>query len=292
MRNLIIGGCSGYNINQIKPWVLSINEHISECDKVLCVDKLTDQTKHWLVEQGFTLVDIPKNINLPIHVLRFFSIYDYLKDNWRKYDYVVTTDVKDVIFQANPFPYVEKMFWLDYNLIAGSESLKYKDEPWGDDNLKSAYGEYVYNLYKDKTIYNVGTIGGSAELVKDLIFNIFTNAINRPIFIVDQAVYNVLIQTEPFYSQIFFANQSDAWAVQAGTTADPSKIDFFRPNLLEAEPIFEDGLVKTGQNGRDCKKGTPFIIVHQYDRVPEWKRHIYAKYGVEQEVVYFKYNTN
>ena len=193
-----------------------------------------------------------------------------------------------MLFRSNPFEFLSSSE-SPINIIAGSESIAYKNEPWGDDNLKSAYGPYVYEMYKDKIIYNVGTIGGQSGYVKDLIFNIFTNAINRPIPIVDQAVFNVLIHTVPLRHTVFFADQKDGWAVQAGTTADPSKIEYFRPNLVEAEPIFEDGVVKTGEDGFNCVKGTPFVIVHQYDRVPEWKEYFYNKYGVEDESQYFTY---
>ena len=191
-KNLIIGGCTYYGINQLKPWVLSVLETMPDADKVLCVGNITHQTRIWLNDLGFTLIDMPTDTNIPVHVLRFLSIHNFLKDNYLNYNYVVTTDVKDVIFQSDPFEFLTSSD-STINIIAGSESIAYQDEPWGDDNLKSAYGPYVYEMYKDKIIYNVGTIGGQSEYVKDLIFNIFTNAINRPIPIVDQAVFNVLI---------------------------------------------------------------------------------------------------
>jgi hypothetical protein len=88
-----------------------------------------------------------------------------------------------------------------------------------------------------------------------------------------------------------FADQSDAWACQAGTTADPSKIESFRPHLLEAEPIFENGLVLTGQDNYNYKKGTPFVIVHQYDRVPEWKKHVMETFNQDDPATLFTYRT-
>ena len=117
--------------------------------------------------------------------------------------------------------------------------------------------------------------------------NIFTNATNRPIPIVDQAVYNVLINTQPYKDVVYFADQKDGWACQAGTTVDPSKISGFRPHLTESEPIWEDNLVKTGEDTYICKKGTPFVIVHQYDRVPEWKKFVMEKYG-QQDMITFR----
>jgi len=286
MKNLIIGGFTNYNYNQLKPWVESICEVMPDAHKVMCVGNASLETRAILTNKGFELVDMP-NANIPVHVLRFFSIYEYLRTNWKKFNLVVTTDVKDVYFQKDPFK------WLDYHnigvkdmhqIVAGSEGMLYKDEPWGNDNLMQCYGEHIHNIFKNNEIYNVGTLGGSAEYIKDLVFNIFSNATNRPIPIVDQAVYNVLIQTQPYKDITLFTPQSAGWAVQAGTTVDPSKIDMFRPFLTESEPIFEDGVVKTS-------KGKPFCIVHQYDRVPEWKKFVMNKYNQEDPNEFFTYRT-
>ena len=282
-KDLIIGGCTNYGINELKPWVLSVNECMPEADKVMCVGNATQETRDWLVANNFRIVDMPQ-AQIPIHVLRFLSIYNFLKDNWEDYRYVVTTDVKDVYFQWSPFKWMtDSLQNLGmYQLVCGSEGLKYKDEPWGNENLMQAYGPYVHELFKDKEIYNVGVLGGTAEYVKDLVFNIFTNAINRPIAICDQAVFNVLINTQPYFDVVFFAWNRHAWACQAGTMVDPSKIEQFRPNLLEDEPIFDNGVVWTAHREMYC-------IVHQYDRVPEWKEFVRVKYGQNDPQQFFTY---
>lgn len=289
-RHLIIGAATGYNYNQLKPWVESIDKVCGEnIDRVLIVGNLSQETRIKLVAKDFQLIDIPQIEGIPIHVARFLAIYNYLKDEGSQYKYVVTTDVKDVYFQSNPFDWLEENLQ-SYKLVAGSESMKYEDEPWGNENLLQTYGPYVHEVFKKNEIYNVGTIGGYAEYVKDLMFNIFFNSINRPIPIVDQAVYNVLLNTQPYKSITYFAKQNHGWACQAGTTADPSKMNQFRPHLLEAEPIFK-GLVLTGEDSVVCHKGTPFVIVHQYDRVPEWKKHVMEKYEQEEEAQMFSYRT-
>jgi hypothetical protein len=282
-KDLIIGAFTNYNFNQLRPWVESIEECGFKGDKVMVMGNYSKETHDELEKRNFFLVDMPK-LNIPVHVLRFLAIYDYLKDVHLHYRYVVTTDVKDVYFQTNPID------WLVENLkfkklVAGSEGMLYKDEPWGNDNLFQTYGTYVHELFKNNKIYNVGTIGGDAEYVKDLVFNIFTNATNRPIPIVDQAVYNVLLQTQPYKDVTLFADQWLGWACQAGTTVDPSKINAFRPYLVEKEPIFKDGKVLTSL-------GRPFSIVHQYDRVPEWKQFVMEKYNQEDASNFFTYRTN
>jgi hypothetical protein len=287
-KDLLIGGCTNYGIDQLKPWVLSAAVHMPDADKVMCVGNCDAETREWLMKNEFTLVDMPK-LNLPVHVLRFLSIYEYLRDTHDKYRYVLTTDVKDVFFQSNPFEWVHNNMNIPKcKLIAASEGIRYKDEAWGNENLMQTYGAYVHDQFKDNEIYNVGVVAGRSEYVKDMVFNIFTNAVNRPIPIVDQAVYNVLIQTQPFKDVIQFVKHDGAWACQAGTTVDPSKIDSFRPNLLCKEPYFDGEYI---YSYGPALKGNKYPIVHQYDRVPEWTEMVRKKFGQEAKSESFIYRT-
>ena len=284
-KDLIIGAFTNYNYNQLKPWVESIDECGFTGDKVMVVGNASQETIGELIKRNFIVVPMPRADNIPVHVLRFLAIYQFLKTQWTNYRYVVTTDVKDVYFQTNPCSIFENKFYQDNNLklVVASEGLKYKDEPWGNENLMQAYGPYVHEEFKENEIFNVGTFGGHAEYVKDMVFNIFTNATNRPIPIVDQAVFNVLINTVPYKDVIWYTHD---WACELGTVMDPSKIEQFRPNLMFSEPIWQDGQVMVPPLGI-----TPFPIVHQYDRVPELRSYIMNKYKQEDPNNYFVYRT-
>lgn len=265
MKNLIIGGSFGYNIEQIRNWVESINRTIplEAADRAIVVGDTASDVVRWLESKHFTVIQVDKS-NLAPHVARFIFIYDYLCSRYKSYKYVVTTDVRDVIFQSNPFEWLDNNLLPTKKLVAGSEGLLYKDEPWGNMNLYETYGQYVYDRFKDNEIFNVGVLGGTAEYIKDLVFNIVTNSVNRPVPIVDQAVFNVLSQTQPYKDIIQFTPHDSTWACQLGTTADPNKIEYFRTRLICAEPIYRDGVVYNSRNEMYC-------IVHQYDRVPAWK---------------------
>jgi len=282
-KNLIIGAFTGYNYNQLKPWVDSIDSCGFVGDKVMVVGDASQDTRNELLKQGFRLHDMPR-INAPIHVARFWSIYDFLHNNWEEYDIVVTTDVKDVYFQRDPCAWIKE--YTDKPLVAGSESLRYKDESWGDENLMQAYGPEVYERFKNNIIYNVGTFGGQSDYVRDMCFNIFTNSLNRPIPIVDQAVYNVLINTQPYKDNVLFTNQEDGWAVQLGTTGDPSKMERFRPNLTEPEPLFD-----YNKKVITTSAGEPHCIVHQYDRVPLWQSLVRNMFNQEDPNQFFTFRT-
>lgn len=278
MEDLIIGCSTNYNWDTLKYWVNSINKSGFKGKKVLIALNCDKDTAQKVSDAGFTVVgynqddagNLIYNSNIPVHVERFLHIFNILAQN--EFRYVITTDVKDVIFQKDPIPFVEQSLFQNQGLILSSESIRYRDEPWGDNNIKETFGDYFYNVLKNREIFNVGVLAGRGFAIKDLCSMIFQLSLNRPIPIVDQAVFNYVISLEPFASYSRFFRSEDGWACQLGTTADPSKIEQFKPNLLEPCPQFVDGKVVTST-------GNEFTIVHQYDRVPEWRTIIEKTYG-------------
>ncbi len=278
MKDLIIGASTGYTWDTLKYWVNSINQSGFDGDKVLVLMNCDRETTMKVANAGFTIIGfeqdaqgnlVYKHEGIPVHVERFIHIYEHLCRN--DYRYVITTDVKDVIFQKNPIKFIEENIG-DKNLMFASESILYKDEAWGNQNLLETYGKYIYDKFKDNEIYNVGVLAGTGSAMRDLCINIFTAAINRPIPICDQSTFNFMISQHPYTDTSLYMKSEDGWACQLGTTGDPSKIEQFRPHLLEKTPIFEDGKVWTSHRHE-------FTIVHQYDRVPEWRKVIEKTYG-------------
>ena len=277
MKDLIVGCATNYDWSKLKYWVNSINASGFSGDKVLILMNCDKDTVQKVTDAGFSIIafgqDSQGNLTyqsqLMVHVERFIHIYKLLKDN--QYRFVITTDVKDVIFQQNPSVWLENNLSDKEDLVFSSESMKYKDEPWGRENLTQCYGQGIYEDFKNNTIFNVGVLAGRGYAMRDLTLQLFLNCINRPIPIVDQAVFNEMISRHPYLSSSMYTVSESGWACQLGTTADPSKIESFRPFLLEPSPKMEGDKVVTS-------KGIEYTIVHQYDRVPEWKKIIEAKY--------------
>jgi len=88
---------------------------------------------------------------------------------------------------------------------------------------------------------------------------------------------NVLLQMKTYQDVTNFANSEDGWAAQLGTTG-PQIAKEYGDKLLEQSPIMKDGMVCTSE-------GKPFALVHQYDRVPEWKESIEKKFEDDAEEV-------
>lgn len=282
-KNLIIGGFSGYNFNQLKPWVKSISDLNIDCDKVLIVGKTTQETKDELVKNNFILKDMIM-FDLPVHIQRWLTVYNFLHEHRNEYDNVVMTDLKDVYFQDDPFKWMKKNLG-DKKIVTGSESLLYKDESWGNQNLLDTFRgiDSLYQKFKDFEIFNVGVLGGKTEYLADLFLHNFLLALGYPPAL-DQGTFNILMHTKPYNDIVYFAKQHEGWACHAGTTVDPSKIKTFRPYLLEEEPVYKDKIVYTST-------GKKFCMVHQYDRVPEWSKDVREKYGQEDPNSLFVYRT-
>lgn len=277
-KDLIIGCSTNYTWDTLKYWINSAKMTGFAGDIVLILMNCDKDTAYKVAQAGVKIVgfnqdnqgNLKYSSKLPVHVERFLHIYNYLSEH--EYNYVITTDVKDVIFQKNPSEFLNSQLGARQQLMFASESMKYCDEPWGNQNLLETYGPYIHEKFKNNIIYNVGVLAGRFAAMKALMINIFTAAINRPIPICDQSTFNFMISQFPYTETCRYMESETGWACQLGTTADPSKLDQFKPFLLEKSPEFVDGVVTTSM-------GNKFCIVHQYDRVPEWRKEIEVKYG-------------
>lgn len=284
---MVIGCITNYNFDKIKYWVNSLDSSGFTGDKVMICYNIGYDVVEELTKRGYIIFGFHKNDearrleynkkDFNICLERFVHIWYFLSNlqNKEQYRYVISTDVKDVVFQSNPSEWLEKNIG-DKKLNVASESLKYKDEPWGTHNLYHSFGPLIHQNNNENTIYNAGTISGEFNTFVDLCLNIFLACGGAPSNVPggggpDQAALNVLLNLQPYKDITNFATSESGYAAQLGTTADPNKIEEFKKVLLEPTPYLEDGIVKTST-------GVPFSIVHQYDRVPAWKNIIESKY--------------
>jgi hypothetical protein len=264
MKDLVIGCSHGYSWKNLKFWIKSINASGFVGDKVLIVKDCSDDTIKSVEEHGFKVIradqSIIKNSRaselMPIHVERFIYIYDFLKNN--NYRYVITTDVRDVIFQKNPIEFIEQNI-KDKNLLFASESMLYHHEVWGNKNLHKTFGDYIYNDFKEAEIYNVGVLAGKGYAVRDIALNIFISSCRGGTPICDQSTFNVMIATSPYKETSLYLKAKDFWTGQIGTTDDPSRMEHNDQFLLEGRPIIKNNKILNFEEKE-------FYIVHQYDR--------------------------
>jgi hypothetical protein len=269
MKDLIIGCIINYNIDKIKYWINSINKSEFTGDKVLISFGVDTNTEKFILENGFQLYKYEKT-NRHIVVDRFIAMWDFLSKIDKDYKYVISTDVKDVIFQYNPSDWLKKNM-TNKKLLVSSECLKYKNEDWGNSNLYLSY-PHLYQNNINNIIYNAGTIAGELNYIKDFFLHIFNLSLLGGDPQPDQAAMNILIHTHPFNDITYKANQEDGWCCQLGTTLDPKIKDKYIPFLLEPVPNFINDVFVNSNNEIYC-------LVHQYDRVPGIKEIIEKKYS-------------
>jgi hypothetical protein len=290
MKDIVVGCITNYNFDKIKYWVNSLDRSGFDGVKILLCYNIAFEVAEELAKRGYTIFafgqdketgnliykhpnDRPFNICLD----RFAHIPFFLNrlENKEQYRYIISTDVKDVVFQTNPSEWLESNIG-DKKLNVACESIRYKDEDWGRNNMQLSFGPLIYDRMKDRPIYNAGTISGEFTTMLDFMTNVFLSCGGAPANVPggggpDQAAINVLLDMKPYRDITNFAMSEDGYAAQLGTTG-PQISAKYGQHLVEPAPIMVDDMVCTSQ-------GKPFAMVHQYDRVPEWKQIIEKKYA-------------
>ena len=285
MKDLVIGAVTGYNFDTIEPWVNSLDRSGFDGDKAMICYNVSFDVCNELTKRGYKIFGFERNEEdrqleyskpgFNIVCERFHHLWGILRGIEQEYRYIITTDVKDVIFQRNPSEWIEKNIG-DKKIIASSESMYYKDEEHNNFALYSNYGTAIHAAYSDKLIYNAGVMAGDFETMLDLFMHIYLLCDAAPSHWnqhgggPDQPAYNLLMHAKPHRDIMCHTSPDDGWAAQLGTTG-PHVADRCWPKLTDAVPIMKDGKVCT-------PSGDPFYIVHQYDRIPEWKQILVGQY--------------
>lgn len=268
-KNLIIGATDNYNWQQLKPWATSIKASGFQGDVVLLAYRIMPDVVSHMEQLGIHVYAVthddygqPIDHNkdgLPtqIHKLRNFHIWEFLQD--KDYEMVAITDTRDVYFQENPNDLLNEFAEKFPDMVAvPSENVKFSDEPWNADMLARFFGPYVSALLADKSTCNSGTFFGPIQLMASTMLTMYFIQKGFIATGVDQPTLNFLAYTNPYMYVIL--DHDSGWACQCGTTLDPSK-PHFQNVQISGKPKIENNKVFTSN-------GKPFVIVHQYDRVP------------------------
>jgi len=261
---IILGCITKYLPEDIKPYVESIDQSGFLGKKVMLVYDVPQQTIDYLKSKGWELYG--GELQQHIILQRFRDVYKLL-DNYLD-ETIIWTDVKDVIFQQDPTKWIESN--MKKEIMAFSESIKLKDDPWAVVNSGTSF-PMEWEWLQNKTSYCAGTIVGKGFALKDLFIEIYRWSMtsSNQGQLSDQAAYNVLINLNHFKENVQFVNQEEGFVTQLGTVL--IKKDEFKNVLLEPTPIYSEGNLYT-QDGKE------FCLIHQYDRDSKLKNEFYQKY--------------
>jgi hypothetical protein len=282
-RDMVIGAITGYKWDQIKYWVNSLDRSgFTGTKAVLCYNVDYDtirelQTRNYVI-LAFEKDDVNGRVTYPnkdfaIVVDRFLHYYLMLDNptNRQSIRYVIATDVRDVIFQSNPSDYLNRSYRSCIDLVVSSEGIAYQHEPWGANNLLQSFGPYMYDRHKENTIINCGVLAGKFNVFMGLCKTIYLLSHGTTQHVPggggpDQAALNLLLSTAIYDHVTEITNSDMPWAAQLGTMMDPHKLGAYKPFITEPLPCFNFQTAKV-----ETYLGTPYSIVHQWDRVPEVK---------------------
>lgn len=300
-KDLIVGVVDNYDWEKIKYWANSIKASGFTGHKAIIAYNMDKPTIDKLTAEDFMIVGCAAVDNEKgfvydtsrgsIMVDRFIHIYQMLDQfhGQSGIGRVIITDVRDVVFQDDPSTRLNELLVKGHEIVLGSENLKYKDEPWGANNMRQAFGQYFYDGMSEEEIFCAGVIAGTLETVKDFCLNLWmicrgvppqTQGGGGP----DQAAMNIMIGMEHLTYMIKRTRPSDGWVVHAGTSRPAIEAgsggigQAYKQNPNMLLPFIED--VEYSTLGKFVRaNGEKIAIVHQWDRVPAWKELIEENYG-------------
>jgi hypothetical protein len=260
MKYTIAGCITNYGVADIKPYVESIEQSGFKGEKLMLVYDVSKEVIEYLDSKGWIIAQ--SELEEHIILQRFRDMYALLHQY--ETDWIIWTDVKDVIFQKDPIGWIEDNSSFT-RLFAFSECIHLKDDPWAVVNTGTSFPmEWELGL-KDRISYCAGTIVGELDSIRDLFIQIYrwSKTTANPQQLSDQAAFNALIHLEQFKTSTKLVKQEQGFVTQLGTV-------YMKKNelpILEPTPTYKDGKFYN-QNGDE------FVIVHQYDRDPQIKMEI------------------
>ncbi len=241
--DLILALCTNYSVLDIEPLISSIRRNVSNCAIVLFVAAMEKKFYDYAGKNGITLADPTKFFGKGYHDLnsRFFMYDEFLNKYGERYGNVMLTDVRDVIFQADPFAATREKdvsFAVEDGIISSS--------PYNYSWIKDVYGIELADEIGANPISCAGTTIGSisgmkryiGDMVRELIDQTYDRSINY-----DQGIHNFIVwKQKPKYGAVDLPRRN---LFTVGLT--PEK----RISIVDNK-IFVDGVVAP--------------VVHQWDR--------------------------
>lgn len=249
-KNLVMGAVSGYDFSLIRPFVVSLRKTGFAGDICLFASGITDRTRHYLQLLDVQVVTLPQEeqfSGMAISITRFMLYQAFLARQDMDYEGVMLTDVRDVLFQLDPFA-----FDLSGKVCCflEAEEKRIIDCPMNSEWLRSKFGNTVLAGIGHNPISCVGTIIGGQPQVQAYL-KALLEYLTPPFTIPgdDTAVHNYLIYMRQIPEVAIFANEDGPVITVGYKSADTLSFDGSGLLLNAAGKIVN--------------------TIHQYDRHPQ-----------------------
>ena len=254
---------------KIKVWAESFRKY-SDGEIILIAANSDDEDIKVCEELGVKYHRVDVGDPWYINNKRLHFIAEYLKTS--DVDVFLSTDVFDVLFQANPF---DKFDLVNYDLFVSNEGIMIREEPWNSDVINRCFpGEISCCINNEITCS--GVIGGKREQLIHLFERMHImceNAVNGH-NVRDQAALLLMMgRNEVEKLKVFTVD--DGWAMHCQSSG-PTQ--FFESWGLKRNLSSRYGIPKLIDDKIFTADDKLYDIVHQFNRVPEWNQILTKKY--------------
>ncbi len=276
---LILTYGSGNAIESPTFWVFvnSFIKHIPNADLVVLTHDMNPVVRTKLENRGVTIVDVPAGEMYYLYRDRHLHFWKYLNEHGHKYEHVLITDSRDVVFQANPFDWID--VWKDrFKDIKGNKDfLNHFVVVMSEGFKRSQCGFACIEHFEfqrdvptphlkednDRWVCNAGVTLGTPRAIQDfemLMFSVTMKTMGR---CTDQATLNYLM---------YILDNDDAYHI-----AHPHLDNL----CLTGEGVKSGKVTSVLSDGKLYNpKDQLYYIVHQWDRLEGTRDEIVKLYDV------------
>ncbi len=258
--NCILGLAAGYHYGDVRPFLLSLEQSDYEGECVLFVSDTTRDLDR-MAQHNVSIIPLERPAELAhisYNAFRYFLYLDYLKEQGREFGNVLISDVRDVVFQSEPFSFA----WSSgINCTLEDKRMTLGQCPFNGHWIRGHQGKDALAAVADKPISCSGTtVADHVSMVhylEMLTAHLVPFVEGEQMGGYDQGVHNVLIHTGQMGAVTLHDNSGPIMTL----------------GYVKGEPACdEDGYVLND-------KGERAVIVHQYDRKPELFKAIRQRYA-------------
>jgi hypothetical protein len=266
VRRIVLGAAVGLTVNQVRVFVESLRAVGYVGDVVLLVRWPGLAVRRYLSRRRVRSIPIIqlRSFSRSVHARRYMIYADYLRTRLSQYDQVLLSDVRDVVFQRHPF---EGITSPKCHFFLEGDKQTIGEDPT---NTRWVQGCGTPDQAEAVAACRIScsgiTIGGTravlkyldrmVDCIRDIPFRIYRKIGHG----YDQGIHNLLVHLSPDIDGIIVQNNG-----HIATMA------------LEPQSIYRlDATVQI----RTADGHLP-AICHQYDRFPEFRAAIEARYIVK-----------
>jgi hypothetical protein len=196
-KNLIMGLWSRLPFEGLERFIASLRRTTFDGDVCVFVDEVPAVTVRSLMAHG-VMVERASRFALSqmnYQGSRYYSYLDFLGRRGDEYANVMISDLRDVLFQADPFATE-----LPADLVFAQERCRLGDCPTNRSWIIQAYGEAMADNLRHCMVSCSGTTFGTVRGMQQYLTLMINELAGRPIPIVggmDQGIHNYLIRMRP-----------------------------------------------------------------------------------------------